>query len=127
MTTPAMLRRRYRTDAVSTASPARLVVMLYDRLATDLYSAQAAVGGADIEGAHVALLHAQEIVAELSGSLDLELWPQGEGLAALYDFLRDRLVRANVTKDAAFVAECIEVVEPLREAFSEAALVPDTA
>ena len=124
MTTSAMLRRRYNGDAVTTASPNRLVVMLYDRLLKDLNSASTAIGGANIEAAHRALLHAQEIVAELSGSLDLSLWPEGAQLKALYDYLTERLVRANMTKDAAFVAECLEVVEPLRDAFAEAALSP---
>ncbi|GAB3073878.1 flagellar export chaperone FliS [Phycicoccus sp. Root101] len=127
MTTSAMLRRRYHGDAVTTASPNRLVVMLYDRLLKDLNTAFTAVAAGDIEVAHRNLLHAQDIVAELSGSLDLDLWPEGTQLKALYDYLTDRLVRANVTKDATFVTECLEVVEPLRDAFAEAALAPDPA
>jgi flagellar protein FliS len=127
VTTSAMLRRRYNGDAVTTASPNRLVVMLYDRLLKDLNAAFTAVGGGNIEVAHRALLHAQEIVAELAGSLDLDMWPEGSQLKALYDYLTDRLVRANVTKDATFIAECLEIAEPLRDAFAEAALAPDLA
>ncbi|WP_406833079.1 flagellar export chaperone FliS [Pedococcus sp. KACC 23699] len=127
MTTSAMLRRRYNGDAVTTASPNRLVVMLYDRLLKDLNSASTAIGGGNIEAAHRALVHAQEIVAELSGSLDLSLWPEGAQLKALYGYLTERLVRANMTKDAAFVAQCLEVVDPLRDAFAEAALAPEPA
>jgi flagellar secretion chaperone FliS len=127
VTTSAMLRRRYTGDAVTTASPNRLVVMLYDRLLKDLNTALTAVGGGNIEVAHRSLLHAQDIVAELSGSLDLDLWPEGAQLKALYDYLTDRLVRANVSKDAAYIAESIEVVGPLRDAFAEAALVPELA
>ncbi len=121
MTTTAMLRRRYGSDAVATASPARLVVMLYDRLVKDLHAASAAIEGRDIETSHGALVHAQDVVAELSSSLDLDAWPEGSSLAALYDFLTDRLIQANVTKDATLVAACIEVVEPLRDAWTEAA------
>ena len=127
MTTSAMLRRRYNGDAVTTASPNRLVVMLYDRLLKDLNTAFTAVSGGNIELAHRSLLHAQDIVAELAGSLDLDMWPEGSQLKALYDYLTDRLVRANVTKDAAFVAECLEIAEPLRDAFAEAALAPELA
>ena len=127
MTTSAMLRRRYNGDAVTTASPNRLVVMLYDRLLKDLNTAFAAVGDANIEVAHRSLLHAQDIVAELSGSLDLTMWPEGSQLKALYDYLTDRLVRANVSKDVAFIAECLEITEPLRDAFAQAALSPEMA
>ncbi len=125
MTTPAMLRARYNSDAVTTASPSRLVVMLYARLVKDLHAAGTAIPLGQIEVAHGALLHAQEVVAELAASLDLQRWPEGEPLAALYDFLRDRLVRANVTKDVGFVVESLDVVEPLHEAFAEAALAAD--
>lgn len=127
MTTSAMLRRRYNGDAVTTASPNRLVVMLYDRLLKDLNTAFTAVSAGNIELAHRSLVHAQDIIAELSGSLDLDMWPEGSQLKALYDYLTDRLVRANVTKDVTFVAECLEIVEPLRDAFAEAALAPELA
>ncbi|MEO5983201.1 MAG: flagellar export chaperone FliS [Pedococcus sp.] len=127
MTTSAMLRRRYNGDAVTTASPNRLVVMLYDRLLKDLNTAFTAVNSGSIESAHRALLHAQDIIVELSGSLDLDMWPEGAQLKALYDYLTDRLVQANVTKDPGLVAECLEIIEPLRDAFAEAALAPELA
>ncbi|GAA2735715.1 flagellar export chaperone FliS [Pedococcus aerophilus] len=125
MTTSAMLRRRYNGDAVTTASPNRLVVMLYDRLLKDLNTAFGAVSQGDVEVAHRNLLHAQDIVTELSSSLDLSMWPEGAQLKALYDYLTERLVQANVSKDASLVAEALEIVEPLRDAFAEAALAPD--
>ena len=123
MTTAATLRRRYTSDAVTTASPATLVVMLYSRLVKDLTVAVVGIERHDVEGAHRALIHAQEIVTELSTSLDTSVWPEGEGLRALYDFVLARLVRANTTKDAAIVTECLEIVEPLRDAFAQAATV----
>ena len=58
---------------------------------------------------------------ELSSSLDVSRWEGGEGLQRLYTWLLERLVAANVAKDAAMVAECREVVEPLRDAWHEAA------
>jgi flagellar protein FliS len=120
-----MLRRRYQADAVTTASPSRLVVMLYDRLVKDLYAAHAAIGAADIPAAHNALLHAQEIVAELTGSLDVERWEEARSLASLYEYLSHTLVRANLAKSRSYVTDCLEVVEPLRDAFATAALAPD--
>ncbi|HMM96155.1 MAG: flagellar export chaperone FliS [Micrococcales bacterium] len=120
MTTTATLRRLYTSDSVTTASPAQLVVLLYNRLVKDLNLALVTLERRDVEGSHRALRHAQEIVAELSSSLDLELWPEGRGLLALYDYVQDRLVHANVTKSGALVSEVLEVVEPLRDAFTEA-------
>jgi len=121
MTTAAALRNRYARESVITASPARLVTMLYDRLVRDLMSAEAALAGRDLGAAHNELMHAQAIVTELSLGLDATAWSGGPGLAALYRFLLEELVAANVNKDAARIAGCREVVEPLRDAWHEAA------
>lgn len=121
MTTAAALRSRYAREAASTASPARLVTMLFDRLVRDLMLAEAALQVRDVPTTHNELVHAQAIVAELRASLDLEAWDGARGLAALYDWLFNELVDANVTKDAAKVVACREVVEPLRDAWHEAA------
>lgn len=124
MTTAALMRNRYARDAVTTASPSRLVTMLYDRLLRDLSAAETALVVPDLEAAHRELVHAQDIVHELASSLDLTIWPQGEGLAQLYAWLLERLVAANIGKDSAIVGECREVVEPLRDAWHEAANAP---
>lgn len=123
MTTAAIMRNRYARDSVTTASPARLVTMLYDRLVRDLTSAELALSVRDLAEAHNCLVHAQEIVAELSASLDLGIWPEGQGLADLYAWLHGELISANVTKDVDVVVACREVVEPLRDAWHEAANV----
>lgn len=116
-------RSRYASDAVRTASPARLLVMLYDRLARDLVMARQSLAVADVAATHEQLVHAQQIVLELRSSLDVEAWEGGPGLAQLYDFLHNELVAANVAKDDARVADCQDIVEPLREAWHQAALV----
>jgi flagellar protein FliS len=120
MTSITVLRDRYQTDAVATMSPARLVVALYDRLLLDLDRALAALAGSDARGAHEALVHAQDVVGELHDSLDLSVWPAGAPLAAVYRFLLEQLVAANVEKQPLRVAECRDVVRPLRDAWHEA-------
>jgi flagellar protein FliS len=121
MTTTAQLRSRYARESVTTASPVRLVTMLYDRLARDLDDAEFAIATANPESAHLALRHAQDIVSELSYSLDVQVWSGGQGLLNLYTWLTEQLVAANLTKDASLLAGCREVVETLREAWHEAA------
>lgn len=117
----ALRRQHYVGDAVSTASPARLVTMLYDRLVRDLSTAEAAIADRDTALASANLVHAQEIVLELRSSLKPELWEGGPGLASLYAFLVSELIAANVRKDAARVVACRKLVEPLRDAWHEAA------
>ena len=117
----SMIRNRYVGTSVDTASPARLVTMLYDRLVRDLTTAETALAGSDIEGASNALIHAQEIVWELAAGLDPTKWSGGPALAALYQFMLAELLDANVKKDAAKVISVRELVEPLRDAWHQAA------
>lgn len=121
MNTAAALRSRYAREAASTASPARLVTMLYDRLVRDLMLAEAALEVRDLPTVHNELVHAQAIVLELRTALDDSVWEGARGLADLYGWLLTELVEANVGKDAAKVVTCREVVEPLRDAWHEAA------
>jgi flagellar secretion chaperone FliS len=120
------LRDAYVGDSIATASPARLLVMLYDRLLVDLAGATQAIAARDLGSASNKICHAQDIVMELRTSLDVSAWEGGPGLASLYDWLYRRLVQANVAKDPAAVAECIELVTPLRDAWSEAAAATAT-
>ena len=114
-------RARFVEDSLATASPARLLTMLYDRLLLDLDRAHAAQLRSDRALARIQLLHAQEIVLELRSSLDVDAWDGGPGLAALYGFLHSEMVRANVSGDAATTASCRELVAPLCDAWHEAA------
>lgn len=122
MTSASALRSRYVADSVTTASPARLLTMLYDRLVLDLGHAEQALRDGDREAASAKLLHAQDIVMELRMSLDVSAWEGGAGLAALYAYLLVELIGANVRGDAARVAAARALVEPLRDAWRDAAL-----
>ena len=121
MTSPAALRARYVADAVTTASPARLLVMLYDKLALDLGRAEDSFRAGDAVAGRDRTAHAQEIVFELMSSLDADAWEGGPKLASLYSFLVAELTRAVVTADADVIAACRALVAPLREAWHAAA------
>jgi len=117
----AALRNRYLGDSVGTASPQQLLVMLYDRLALDLERGQTALIAGDRTAANEQLQHAQEIVMELQGSLRVDAWDGGPRLASLYTWLLTELIAANVKGDARRVTDCRRIVEPLRDAWREAA------
>lgn len=125
MSIASSARARYTRDAVATAPPARLLIMLYDRLVRDLLTAEAQLASPGGTGAaSAALLHAQEIVLELRASLDVDAWDGAVGLADLYTFLHGELVAANVAGEAERVAACRSMIEELRDAWRQAALQP---
>lgn len=115
-------KQQYLAEQVASASPARLVTMLYDRLLVDVDRAAAAQSATDWVAAGAHLTHAQQIVAEFQASLT-DAWDGAEGLRALYTYLSGRLIAANVARDASATRECRELVAPLREAWHQAAEV----
>jgi flagellar secretion chaperone FliS len=121
MTSPH-LRDRYLRDSINTASPAKLLIMLYDRLIVDLAQGEEALRAGERERANERLTHAQDIVLELRTSLDVEAWSGAPGLASLYGFLLTELIGANIGRDADRVAACRALVQPLRDAWQEAAV-----
>src|SRR4051812_30907292 len=92
------LRERFTDGALSTASGPKVVALAYDRLDRDLGRAIDALAAKDVGTSHELLVHAQDIVHELSCMLDLEAWEHAGSLAAIYQYVGDLLTNANVTK-----------------------------
>lgn len=111
--------QKFRTDG-NTVSPERLVVLLYERLERDLVDARTAIGDGDAERRHAALLHAQEIVEELSYAVRPDVWEAGKGLVAIYDFVLELLVRANVGPDVTAVDQASRLIGDLTAAWRDA-------
>ncbi|WP_308219843.1 flagellar export chaperone FliS [Arthrobacter jinronghuae] len=117
----AAKRAEYARNAVMSASPARLLTMLYDRLLLDLTRAETAQQQADWAVASENLIHAQAIITELLGTLKTDVWDGAENLQAIYAYSLSTLVSANVGRNAQQTRECIDLLEPLRVAWHEAA------
>ena len=118
-------RDAYQTDAVSTAGPAQLIQMLYDRALTAVSRSKAALSedALDIETAHLELTRAQDIIMELSLSLDHDQGgPIAASMAALYEFCHRTLVSVNASKDPSQLEAVQKVVADLRSAWVEACL-----
>ncbi|OMH30579.1 flagellar export chaperone FliS [Tersicoccus sp. Bi-70] len=123
MTTLIQARQRaqYTRDAVLSASPARLLTMLYDRLLLDLRRAEAAQLEQRWAAASTELLHAQDIITELSASLRSDLWDGAESLRGIYTYVHTALITANVRRDVERTREAIVLLVPLQESWHAAA------
>lgn len=120
MTTNA--RAAYLDASISTASPARLLVMLFDRLVLDVQRGLEAQRRGEFPETHQHLTHAQDILLELQASLRADEFRGGYDLAALYGFLHRQLVLANVRKDASITDEVLTLVTDLCDTWRQAAL-----
>jgi len=113
-------RARYLADAVATATPARRIVLLYDRLWLDVQRAQAAQDAGD-PAARDHLQHAQQIVAELLGSLDQNAWAGAADLAGLYGYLLRELMAESGESRPGRLALVSRIVSDLRTTWQQAA------
>ena len=111
----------YKHQQVNTASPAKMVFMLFEKTLSRLQEAKNAIERNDIQGRCNANCSAQELIAHLSNTLDME---QGGEIAAnlerIYAHCLIRLMdvdRKNDPKAADDVAELAERSEgELRQA-----------
>lgn len=116
----------YKRIETETAAPGQLVVLLYDALLNNLLRAEIGIVEGRAEFAHESLLTAQDVVLEISASLDRSIQPIANQLGDLYDYFYRRLVEANLDKQLAPVQELIPMVRQLRDAWVYAAGVAPT-
>lgn len=115
-------RAAYMDASIATASPARLLVMLYERLVLDVQRGLEAQQRNDLQETHRQLTHAQDIVMELQHSLRADDFKGGRDLSALYGYLHRQLVTANIRKDQVITAECLKIVTELCDTWRQAAM-----
>jgi flagellar protein FliS len=117
--------RTYRANAVLTASPGQLVLMLYDGALKALALAREGFARPEsdfrrIEVINTQLLKAQAILNELSSGLNLEAGGEfADTLHRLYEYHLHRLFEANVRKQVEPVIEVERLIRELRDAWSE--------
>jgi flagellar protein FliS len=122
-----LARTRYASVTAQTASPQRLLTMLYDRLVADLTVGEAAMRTGTLEVVGQRLTHAQEILLELWASLNVEIWPEGAPLRSLYLWMVSELMSSRVPIQPERVAACRELIEPLRDAWKQALVLEPTS
>jgi len=109
---------RYLETAVETASPARLIVMLYDGAIRFINEAHSAMRQRDYETQNNKLQRAQKILAELISSLDFEKGGEiAENLFRLYTYMYNQLVEANIQDAPERLEHVIDLLSDLREAW----------
>jgi flagellar secretion chaperone FliS len=117
--------RKYRANAVLTASPGHLVLMLYDGVLKSLAIARDAFSRAEedtqrLEVINVQLLKAQSILYELQNGLNHDAGGEfARTMHRLYDYHTRRLLEANLRKQVEPVVEVERLVRELRDAWAQ--------
>lgn len=122
MTSAAATTQAYRQGAVAAASPAGLVVMLYDGARRFLRRGAAAMRERQIEAAHISLRRGELILAHLDDTLDYEQGGEiAERLHTIYMYCLRHLNAARLAQDPAMVEEVDAMLAELQAAWVEIA------
>ncbi len=108
----------YMGQAVSTASPERLVYMLFERCVVSLTQVRDQPTNAELVNRE--LQRVQDITTELQVALDFERGQPIAGLlASLYDYVQRRIIEANVKKDVSILSDVEQIFVELRDGWHD--------
>lgn len=108
----------YLRNAVMTASPAELTLMLYEGAIKFCNIALVGIEKQDMEKANVNLKKAQAIITELRATLDPK-YPVWEDFERVYDYIYRRLIEGNLKKDAEIVEDALKYIREMRDTWKE--------
>jgi len=113
---------RYFETSINTASPSRLVVMLYDGAIRFLQQSAHDIRKNDLEGKRRSLDRALAIMQQLRGSLDKS---QGAHIARdlerLYDYIMARISEGSRKLDTGPIDEAVRLLRTLAQAWERVA------
>lgn len=108
----------YRQNSVNTASPGELTLMLYNGCLKFINQAKKAIEEDNIEAKNTNIQKAQNIIQELMVTLNMDL-EISKSMMSLYDFMRRRLIDANIKSDVSILSEVEELVTEFRDTWKE--------
>lgn len=111
----------YRQTSIVTASPEKLLLLLFDGAIMRVQQAAVALEEQDWEKAHGLLLRTQDIFSELENTLNPEAGEVASNLRALYAFYRREVVKANLEKNSEHLEPVMEFLRDYRQMWEEAA------
>ncbi len=115
----AQVYANYRNSAVETASPGKLLLMLYNGAIRNLDRAVQAIADNDFESAHTMLVKTQDIIIEFMCTLNMD-YEIAEKLLGLYEYMHQQLIKANINKDVEIIKEVRGFLVELRDVWQEA-------
>jgi flagellar protein FliS len=115
------LIHNYKRDAILSAPPGKLLLMMYDGALQNLSHSLKALDKSDRAGFGLYLRKGQAIIAELLNTLDHKVGGEiAANLEKLYLFVIDRLTHANLKMDGTGIRDSIRVLSTLREGWDYA-------
>lgn len=108
----------YQTNSVQTASPQELSLMLYNGCLKFMKLAKKAFDEKNIEAKHTNLTKAQAIINQFRITLDMDVELSND-LDALYEFINDQLIKANIQNNLEALQVAEDMVLELRDTWKQ--------
>jgi flagellar secretion chaperone FliS len=108
----------YQNNAVQTASPGELTLLLYNGCIKFIKLAKKAIEEKNMAEKNTNLIKAQDIVQELMVTLNME-YEISKNMMSMYDYIYRRLIEANVKNDLSILDEIEGYVTEFRDTWKQ--------
>ena len=113
--------QQYKQAQYETASPEKLLLMLYDGAIKFAVQAKEGIKDNDYELANEKIKRVQSIINELMVTIDMDQGGEiADNLYNLYEYMNRRLIQANIRKDSEIVEEVLDLLREMKEGWEEA-------
>ena len=113
--------KQYQASNVNTATPEKLMIMMFDGALQFLQKAKAAIVEGNLKERSQNIDGARKIIRELMRTIDLENGNDvSKQLFKLYNRMAMNLIKANVQRNAALIDTVIEDISNIRWGFQKA-------
>jgi flagellar secretion chaperone FliS len=109
----------YQRNQVLTARTEELTLLLYNGGVKFLNQAKLAIENKDPAKAHTFIMRTQDIITELMVTLNMDI-EISQSLYSLYDYMKQRLIEANITKDSEILKEIEGMFQELKTSWQQA-------
>ena len=110
--------KMYEQNSVTTASAGELTIMLYNGCLKFIKKAKQAIEKNNIEERNTNIQKAQNIIRELMVTLNME-YEVSKNMMALYDFINQSLLEANIKNDLKKLEEAEQIVIDFRDTWKQ--------
>jgi len=113
--------KQYQANNVTTATPEKIMIMLFDAAYQFLQKAKTAIENKDLQGRAQNIEAARKILREFMRTIDLENGNDvSKQLFKLYNKMATKLIRANVQRNIPLIDEVLEDIMNIRWGFQKA-------
>ena len=113
--------KQYQANNITTATPEKLMIMLFDGAVQFLQKAKVAIDEKNLQERATNIESARKIIRELMRTIDLENGNDvSKSLFRLYNRMAMNLIKANVSKNVALIDEVITDLQNIRWGFQKA-------